>query len=444
VTISTTAATGASVTLAEYERCSVDAAPPTPTDLRLAARLAGRNHDPRLEVRWLAGGRVEVAASSWVGVARFSSVEVTVVPKLVGGELGVLRMLEYVSGVNLLRRLPQDRSLHPDQTNLFGLIALLLGEEAQALTRDGLLRDYRAHDDTLNVLRGRLRHRDQFLRRFGRLDQLDCTFDEYDSDTPDNQFVAAALTVARQRVHDSDLRKMLGRLATLFAEACTPLTADPNWYQNRISYGRRNDRYRPAHELAALVLRGLAFDDLFETAVGNVGAFLLDMNVLFERFATRLVSEALAGSDFEVTAQRRLRAVVRDEIKERPYTDLIPDLVVTERTTGRAVPIDVKYKRYDLKKISTGDIFQTFLYAYALGRADHVAQAGILYPSTEPISGPRLSIIGGSGQTGARIVGGGLNVPQILDRLNEGLESQLHQEIRDSIFGLLGTMPAST
>ena len=32
------------------------------------------------------------------------------------------------------------------------------------------------------------------------------------------------------------------------------------------------------------------------------------------------------------------------------------------------MPIDIKYKLYDIKKVSTADVYQTFLYAYALSR----------------------------------------------------------------------------
>ena len=52
-------------------------------------------------------------AVEWVGVVRFSGLEVRVVPKLVGENLGVLAMLEYASGLGALSRLgmPRGRSL---------------------------------------------------------------------------------------------------------------------------------------------------------------------------------------------------------------------------------------------------------------------------------------------------------------------------------------------
>ena len=46
------------------------------------------------------------------------------------------------------------------------------------------------------MLRGRLMMREQYLRRFGRIDVLECRFDDYDADIPENQLLAAALGVA--------------------------------------------------------------------------------------------------------------------------------------------------------------------------------------------------------------------------------------------------------
>lgn len=419
--------TRARIELGEYESRRVRAPAPNPADLHLAERLTANNGNARLDIRWLANGEVDVSASSWVGVVRFTKLDIHVVPKLVGGPLRVLRMLEYAAGVSLIKRLPSDRPLPADGTDLFDLICMLLVEESKALLRDGLLRDYRPVDDSLDVLRGRLRYRDQFLRRYGQLRPLECHFDEYDSDIPDNQLIAAALEVARRRVQDADVRASAFQLGGLMTEMCHPTTRDADWYEQVIQYGRRNGRYRPVHELSKLVLRGLAFEDMFDTSSGNVSAFLLDMNIVFERFVSRLVEESLAKSGLRCARQSPLKAVIRDEATGQSYSTIKPDLVVEDCVTGRFVPIDVKYKLYADKKVSTGDIYQLFLYAYALARDDSLRRAGILYPSTSPVDGPALSIRPLVGPPGARIAGAGLDVAQVLELLNGVGRSQVYE-----------------
>jgi 5-methylcytosine-specific restriction enzyme subunit McrC len=204
------------IELSEYQRRRVSAPTPTEADVQLADKLMGDETNARLVVRWLANGDVDITASSWVGVVRFTHLDVRVVPKLVGGALRVLRMIDYAAGVNMLGRLPVDRPLPADGRDLVDLICLLLARETDALVRDGLLRDYRATDDTLKLLRGRLRYRDQYLRQFGRLDRLECHFDEYDSDTADNQLVAARwLSHGVERVTSAfDLRSAVSRASS--------------------------------------------------------------------------------------------------------------------------------------------------------------------------------------------------------------------------------------
>lgn len=403
--------------LAEYQRVTVPAPPPSPADLRLAQRLSGTGGEPRLTVRWLVDGQIEIVSTSWVGVVQFSGVEIRVVPKLAGGDLGVLRMLAYTTDLDMLRSLP-DQSLPGRGENLFDLLCLLLTEETHRVLRDGLLRDYRSVAETTEVVRGRLRYRDQLLRRFGQLDQLECQFDEHDSDVPENQFVAAALLAARRQVTDPWIRRQVGRFGQILNEASAPQTIDPGWYRSRITYNRRNERYRIAHNLSELVLRNLAFEDLFTPSSQDVSAFLLDMNELFERFVTKLITEAAVGSTIRVDAQASLRAVIRNDLTGRTYAAIRPDLIVEDRVTARRTPIDIKYKRYDLRKISTADIYQTFLYAYALQPGHGQARAGLLYPTLDHSSEHRLSVRDGTGTTGAHIVATGLNIPEILDQLD--------------------------
>lgn len=422
------------------------ASKPTDADERFAERLGPRGEGPaRLDVRWLTSGNVEITATSWVGVVRFSSLEVHVVPKLVGGNLQVLRMLEYALGVRMLRRLPTQRTVASQGHDLLDLVCLLLLEETQALLRDGLLREYREADDDLQMLRGRLRYRDQYLRRFGQLDRLECRFDEYDSDNPDNQLLAAGLDAARRTANDPDIRFTSLRLARLLLEACEPRTADAHWYERAIRYTRRNVRYRPAHELSKLLLRQLAFDDMFNTSSRGLTAFMINMNTVFERFVLRLVDEALTETSALTAApHQRLRAVIRDDDTGRTYTTLDPDLIVQHSGTGERVPIDVKYKLYESKKLASGDIYQAFLYAFALGRGG-LHRAGIIFPATSAATGPTLSIRQLEGPTAAKIVVVGLDVPQALDHLAGPRRIELLAVVRtavEQLTGLRGSEPA--
>lgn len=411
----TAAATPVAVTIPEYGTATVECPSPTPSDRIAAEALAAAGDDAKLRVRWLIDEKAEISASSWVGVVRFSNLDIRVVPKLVGGELNVLRMIAYASGVDILRRLGNLRALPPAGEDFLQLVCLLLAEEASSVVRGGLLRDYRGAEATLGVLRGRLRIREQYLQRFGRLDVLECRFDEYDADVPENQLLAAALGVARSLAQGRELSFAIGRLAAIWSEACVPPVLDPQWYLDRITYGRRNRHYQSGHALAALLLRHAGFTDVFESRPGAVRTFLVDMNELFEKFVERLVGEALHATTLRVTAQGSLRAIIRNDATGRTYAAIRPDLVIGD-SAGTRTPVDVKYKRYDLKKVSTADVYQSFLYAYALG-SDVPRRAAIVHPATDSPARVSLSIHSTAGVLGARIGVAGIDVAQALTAL---------------------------
>lgn len=419
----------------EYETRTLDCPRPTPGDKRLANDLAaGGDLAPRMDVDWLDGGRMKVTTHSWVGVVRFSAVEILVVPKLIGGSLRVLRMIEYAEGIELLKRLPTNRALPADGHDLFDLIVMLLTAETQALIRDGLIRDYHSVEDNLDVLRGRLRVREQFLRRYGQLHRIECAFDEFDGDVPENQLLAAALQLAAPRTGNLDVRNGARAFGGVLNEACQVRTRDADWYHRTIRYARRNDRYKPAHELAKLVLRGLALSEHVDKSTLNLTSFMVNMNAIFERFVTRLVINSLAGTSLRAHAQLTIRAVILDEETGDTYSRIRPDLIIEDTTTGHTVPIDVKYKLYDSeKKISSADIYQSFVYAYSVGAQLDTPRAGLIYPSTTSIPGPALYIKPLASAKPARIRGAGLDIANMLDAIAEPSQDALHARVRNII-----------
>lgn len=427
------------IELGEYSTKRAPTSAPTASDLALADRLRG--DDGRLKVTWLAGGDVEISSTSWVGVVRFSAFDAVIVPKLVGGGLNVLRMLDYAADINMLRRLPDLRPLPADGADLLDLVCLLLAEETKALVRGGIRRSYHATDDQLPVLRGRLRLREQLGRHYGQVQLLECRFDEYDADIPDNQLIALGLGRARRIVRSPAVKDSVGRMYGLMREACEPLVQDLDWYERSIQYGRSNERYRPVHELAKLVLRGSGFSDFFATASGDLNVFLINMNKVFESFVSRLVEEALKGCSLSVVRQSRLRGVIYDDDKERQYAVIAPDLVIKDQVSGRAVPIDIKYKIYQDRKISNADVYQAFTYAYALARERTDRRAGILYPATHAMEGPTLSVrsVGHGQLLGARLAGAGMDVPGALDALTSEERSDFFVRTRAMLERLVST-----
>ena len=352
---------------AEYQTKRLDWPDPSPADRRLADAL--EQNGRRVRIRWLADGQAEFRTYSWIGVVQFDHCRVHIVPKAAGGSLGVLHMLDYASGLDALHHLEFERHLATGGEHLRDLVCQLVTTTSDKILHQGPARDYVTREQALPHVRGRLLADRQILRRYGRLDQLECRFDDFDTDTLDNQILAAGAILAARTATAATVRAFARRVAADYAALCDPTHLDPGEAAARLTYTRRNENYRSAHFWSLLLLRESAIHDLYQDARGRANVFLLDMNRLFEDFITRLVTNAMGGSDVRVQRQARNRSVLIDEATGRPYGTVIPDILIT-RGAGAATwqrAIDVKYKLYD-GRLDPADIYQSFLYAQALSR----------------------------------------------------------------------------
>ena len=87
--------------------------------------------------------------------------------------------------------------------------------------------------------------------------------------------------------------------------------------------------------------------------MGN--SFFVDMNLIFEKFVTRLFKD-FYNSEYFVEDQKNKKAWITDE---GAYTNIRTDILLSS-PTGKKIVIDTKYKR----KISQTDSFQIFFYVH--------------------------------------------------------------------------------
>lgn len=403
-------------------------------DRQLAGRLASGG-DGRLLIDELRTG-LRIAARSWVGLIRFSTLEIQVVPKLVGDNLGLVELIDYATGLDSLDRYPTVRTLEGGGTSLFDLIALLFVEGCERVIRGGLLSDYCETEDALPVVRGRIMIRRQILKRFGRIDHLECRYDEYLTDIPENRILLAGLQACSGRVRHPAVAMRVRRLLAILSEACVLEDTDLRQVRATLIYNRMSEHYREAHELAWLILDGLGIEDIYATGSHRCFAFLLDMNKLFENFIARWMRDLFAGSDFRVLPQRRDRTILWNADLGRPYKSVIPDLLVERRKArGRFLPVDAKYKLYDDRAISPGDIYQTFLYAYAYGEHHSVMPTAlVLYPAS--VSGNpqvRLNIRRSGGSTSAQLRALPIHIPTALAEARSGHSGPTTNVLRSAV-----------
>ncbi|OGF63748.1 MAG: hypothetical protein A2Y62_09345 [Candidatus Fischerbacteria bacterium RBG_13_37_8] len=378
---------------------------------------------------------VRINAKSWVGVIRFSQFEVHIIPKLAGGYCGLVKMIEFACGLQLLRWLSKDRMIKIEKSNdLYDLVALLLVEECEKLLSAGLLSDYIEIESDIPVLRGRFLTSKQITKRFGEIDRLECRYDEYLKDIPENQIIEAALSFCARRIKNEELLMRCRYLYSVFSEACsTNEIVMLQKIRENLTYNRLNEYYRTAHILAWHILDGLGINDIYVTHDRRCFAFLFDMNKLFEEFIYKYLQKTLEKTNFIIRDQFSIKSIIYQSDSDHRYKNIRPDFIIQAKNNiGTKLPIDAKYVLIENNNVPRDICYQIFIYAYALGRKDTsvIPSAAFIFPSASEETNPISLSINVNGKKEACIKGFGLHILTAIREVEEnrfGLNSASKQ-----------------
>ena len=405
--------------ISEWESIPLNGIELSPADSKLVKDI-----ENQVSIVELKSG-LKITATSWIGVLRFDNFELKIVPKLAGENIGLIEMIEFTTGITGLKENVGVRTLDTQGNNLFDLLSLLFAKACEKVSRIGILSDYVEREDSLNVLRGRLLADRQVLRHFGQVDQIECRYDEFEKDIPENQVLSAVLRICSRKAHEQSVKRSLRIMQSTFDEICDHSECDMESARHQIFYNRRNEHYREALDLAWLLIDGLGIRDITEAGKTRCFAFLIDMNMLFENFVYKVINHFIEKKKFRVQYQRKDRSIIWNAITSRPYSSIIPDIMVESRWLDPVlrIPIDAKYKLYDTRKISPSDIYQCFMYAYAY--EDESKQisphAFLVYPASEKDFNPsHLKIQHRSQKTEAHIFAFPISIPTILLNIKTG------------------------
>lgn len=302
-----------------------------------------------------------------VGAVRVGDFQVEVTPKEKVGLSHLLFLLGYAS----------DPGFRPDdvagqhEPELWPAMAYSLAQAVDRALARGVVQGYRATDDALRTIRGRIRFGDQIRARPGMLVPIEVTFDEFTVDTSENRILRAALRtmLAVPRLGGDVRRRLLhldARLEGVYVVA--PGAPIPAWAASRL-----NERYQPALRIAEIVLRHGAAKS------GNSGlqvaAFVVTMWKVFEDFVTVALAEALAHLPGKTEAQ--LSGYLAGAGDWR--TGTVPmniDVVYRDSDGTPVVVFDAKYKvASPMGQYANADHYQMLAYCTAL----EVPRAWLVY-----------------------------------------------------------------
>jgi 5-methylcytosine-specific restriction enzyme subunit McrC len=333
-----------------------------------------------VNIRPLGQRQYQLLAGSNVGTAVFPSLRVLIRPKV--GVKNLLFLLSYATG--LLRLRPENFPYSEDQ-DLLSPMALMFDAALTEALGYGLARDYRDRRDDLATIRGRIDIGRQLAIRPGMPLPVSCRFQAYTEDSPLNRVLKAGIRrVASISDLGGDTRRSFQAHARAFATVSQQTFSRRNLPDLR--FNRLNEIWRSAGELATLILQGDSVRDQFGESLAP--SFIVDMNLLFERFIGAVISAEVEGLDLALVPQARRR--LSKSIRMRP------DLVI--RWRGRDVAVgDAKYKELSPAGWENADLYQLLAYCVALGLPRGLLiYAGPRAPQKEVVfrQGTELEVIG--------------------------------------------------
>ena len=296
-----------------------------------------------------------------------------------GSEIGVVRLPDLT--VEIRPKLPIDRVLFlasyalgafkikPDvadldrSTDLVEAMVQLFHAAVRQATGRGLLQGYRTYEETLNVVRGRIRIEDQLRRRYGIAVPVEVRYDEFTPDIQPNRLLKATVRRLAWLPHRSPVsRRLLSAMRAVFVNV-SDVEYRPTHLPD-LPINPLNAHYQPALGLARLILKS----GTVELAAGKVesASFLIDMNQVFEDFVVVRLREVLHLTPYTFPQGAQGHGLWLDPNPNDRKVRLRPDISWWQG--DRCVFVgDAKYKRTTAHGAQNHDIYQVLAYALAAG-----------------------------------------------------------------------------
>ena len=345
-----------------------------PIELREYDDHFWEGHPSAVQLRALAAAHIGISPSpdqpgayilkpsSWVGAVNIGDQAVIVRPKVSVDRVAFL--ITYAMDPEKWR--DEEINLAPVD-DVLEAVALVFARRTRRAINRGLLRGYRREEDALNTIRGRIRFEDQIGRRFGLPLPIEVAYDEYTEDIEQNRLLKTAIhRLGHARMRTETIRQEFRSLRPAFD--MVQLGSYARGAVPEVHYTRLNEHYRPAVELARLIIENSSLE-LFDGKVSGA-TFLIDMNRVFERFLYVALREALGLSE---EYWRRGRVIYLDKSRN---IRMQPDLSWWSSGQIGSAPHaifvgDAKYKkrerdeRIDKPDFRHGDIYQMLAYCTA-------------------------------------------------------------------------------
>lgn len=338
-------------------------------------------------------GRRAVQVTNFVGVIQAADgYQIEVLPKvgkaIGGGDVEARQLL-----IEMLRCLGGFRHIQTDSAKLLAtrmpLLEVLIAEflhSVERLVKRGLRSDYRAQQDNLFALRGKLQMAAQLRHNLCRRDRFFAEFDEFSPNRAENRLLHAALKRTLTWTASQTNQQRARELCFVFADI--PASEHPATDFQRVRLDRGMAHYEKALAWARLILEDQS--PLTGAGTHHAPSLLFPMEAVFEAFVAKHLAQQL-GQGFTLRTQARSLSLVRH--LEQNWFRLKPDLLVQTSKINRLV-LDTKWKLIDGRQatasdkygLNQGDFYQ--LHAYGQNYLDGQGDLVLIYPKTDDFHQP--------------------------------------------------------
>ncbi|MFB6453989.1 McrC family protein [Chitinophaga sp. Hz27] len=227
-------------------------------------------------------------------------------------------------------------------------------QECEAIARKGLVKKYRTVQQNCTSLKGKLLFPKQLQKNLIHQERFFTQYQHFDRDNVFNQILHQALLLIPALSDQRMLKDRVADLLLLFPEL-SPLKITAATFQH-LTYDRKTSDYKPAMEIAAMLLLNYRPDIC--GGHHHLLAILFDMNTLWEEYIFRQLQKHKPDGYTVISYSSRKFW----ESEKHPVSRKIePDIVITD-DQDRSFILDTKWKLIPGHGPADADLKQMYVY----------------------------------------------------------------------------------
>lgn len=342
-----------------------------------------------LPARTFSWGARSVKFAHYCGVISLGNLTLEILPKIYGKEQepGACRKA-------LVMMLQKARVIKPAKGGtaqialqkhvLLEIFILHFCDLLHAELMQGMIRHYVTKEESLPVLRGRLRIEKQLKQNLAHRERLFCRYDELSADNTHNRIIKYVLHLLLRLSTGVIVRKQLTELLIQFDDISDVLVDVA--VLDRLQFDRVTNRYEPIFTQCRWFLQGLHPD----VTVGDAACLtlLFDMNRLFEAYVAASFRKLAWQNGFHMREQGPRKYMMLQNDRNEQLFLMKPDMVFLGSNKQPAAIADAKWKMLDEREkklgVSQADLYQMVGYATRY-RVDKLA---LIYPKQQWLREP--------------------------------------------------------